>query len=628
MPTTISQDGGSINIKLNTSNTNTIDYNQNGGAYTSISSWPLTFTNTLVSNLTLTVTIIGSLTISNSTTGTGSSGTDVYFITGSNKINIIGSSSPININNITNYLGLIKSSDGNTNINIENIGINVTSSTLPSVSPFGGWVCQLGTGQNSGSVTVKNCYSNGPINFQCGGICAPFGGAQNGSLILTNCYSTGIMTSTSCGGICGSNSGINATSGGYCEAISCYYNQNISQNNSGGIFGYRSGRNGSGLIIGTVKATNCYTTGNITSSTAGGIFASESSTGTSATNCYSLGTVVTSGTSIFGSSSAGTTLNCYGLNGAPWADATAQTILTNGPTSSDPKGTIWSGIATDTPWIPTSFSYSPYSGYPNTTYNQTIVQGQSTNTPLTQPVTTYYLISSINEGVPSTVEPTISINSSTGVISTTALTPVSTYNIQVISGTTDPITSSTLSSSSIFTLEVNLLCYLATTKILCLIDGEEKWIQIKDIQKDTLVKTYLHGYKKMLIKGKTTLINTNNKTIHKLYKLSKNKNTDLIEDLYTSGQHSILVDKLTDEQTKLSLTKWSRILEIDEKKLLMAWVNSDFEPVIDNNQYDMYQIVLESDDVKKQYGIWANGILSETMSKYTFDNKKQLTQIE
>jgi hypothetical protein len=179
-------------------------------------------------------------------------------------------------------------------------------------------------------------------------------------------------------------------------------------------------------------------------------------------------------------------------------------------------------------------------------------------------------------------------------------------------------------------LTLNANCYLDTTKILCLINGseEEEWVEIKNIKKNTLVKIYPNGYKKLIIKGTIKLQNSKNKTIHKLYKLTQEKNTNLIEDLYVSGQHSLLVDTLTEEQEKKSLTMWSNLQQINDKKLLMAWVNEDFEEISDTNIYTLYQLVLESDNKKTQYGIYANGILSESMSLNTFIKKNMVEDLE
>ena len=52
-----------------------------------------------------------------------------------------------------------------------------------------------------------------------------------------------------------------------------------------------------------------------------------------------------------------------------------------------------------------------------------------------------------------------------------------------------------------------------------------------------------------------------------------------------------------------------------------------FIDVKDENKYLMYQIILQSESITQQYGIFANGILTESMSISTFETKKQLTQL-
>lgn len=172
------------------------------------------------------------------------------------------------------------------------------------------------------------------------------------------------------------------------------------------------------------------------------------------------------------------------------------------------------------------------------------------------------------------------------------------------------------------------VCYLKGTKILCEIDGEEQYINIENLLPGMIIKTHLHGYKKLKILGWNKFKNSSNphtSKICKLYKLSKEKNSDLIEDLYVSGQHSILVDNINQNEKNLMLTRWSKLLKIDNKHLLMAYASMDFEEITDDNEYELFQIVLENENNnKQQFGIWANGILSETMSYSTFINKKRL----
>lgn len=172
--------------------------------------------------------------------------------------------------------------------------------------------------------------------------------------------------------------------------------------------------------------------------------------------------------------------------------------------------------------------------------------------------------------------------------------------------------------------DVNSICYVKGTKILCLIDDEEKYINIENLKYDTLIKTYLHGYKKIKKLINLKFVNSSNEGKNVLCGIYKiNKNDELIEDLYVSGQHSSLVDNLTKEQINKIMCIWSQLLKIDDKFLLMAFADERFERVYDNKEYELYQIILEHEDDNGRYGIYSNGLLSESMSLNTFKRKKK-----
>ena len=68
---------------------------------------------------------------------------------------------------------------------------------------------------------------------------------------------------------------------------------------------------------------------------------------------------------------------------------------------------------------------------------------------------------------------------------------------------------------------------------------------------------------------------------------------------------------------------WKTFHTIDEKQLLLACVGEQFVEYTAEDSVLVYQIVLDDLDVKKRHAVWANGILSETMSFYTFKNKNE-----
>jgi hypothetical protein len=82
-------------------------------------------------------------------------------------------------------------------------------------------------------------------------------------------------------------------------------------------------------------------------------------------------------------------------------------------------------------------------------------------------------------------------------------------------------------------------------------------------------------------------------------------------EICVTGNHCILTDEYQLHMVRLKGKKedW----KIDGKYISVAGVNPEFEklPV---GSYNVYHIVLESDDVGRRYAVYANGILSESMS--------------
>lgn len=179
------------------------------------------------------------------------------------------------------------------------------------------------------------------------------------------------------------------------------------------------------------------------------------------------------------------------------------------------------------------------------------------------------------------------------------------------------------------------ICYNKGTKILCLNDeNNEEYILIENIRKGQLVKTYKEGYKKVELIGSNTFINDPTNYEKCMYLLPKTYSDLLIDDLIVTGKHSILVDSVLIESNEL--IKQMRIVQgniqlIHDKQLLMAACSNAFIQLQDNNEYTYYHLTLENDtdtdtntdtntNINKKYGIWANGILSETTTITEFNN--------
>ena len=225
----------------------------------------------------------------------------------------------------------------------------------------------------------------------------------------------------------------------------------------------------------------------------------------------------------------------------------------------------------------------------------------------------------------------------------TPSTNVSTTSTYVIpTGTTDnsfyyyKITDTITTGSSpkgwfMYTNIVNVIvngssvsCYNEGTKILCLNKKfNDEYVAIENLKKGDFVKTYLHGYKKIALIGKNTMINNPNIFYECMYKLKKSNRKELIDDLLITGYHSILVDDLGDYAEKNNKL-FSKIPKIDDKFLLLSSISNEFEKIENTNLYTYYHLVLESENDDDNFGIWANGILSEATSKNNFIEKKYI----
>jgi hypothetical protein len=166
-------------------------------------------------------------------------------------------------------------------------------------------------------------------------------------------------------------------------------------------------------------------------------------------------------------------------------------------------------------------------------------------------------------------------------------------------------------------------CFNEGTKILCLNKNlEEEYIPIEHLKRGDLVKSYKHGYRKIDLIGKNTLVNNASKFNECMYKMEKTDDNMLLEDLIVTGGHAILVDELgeyADENNKF----FGETPKIDEKYLLLSCLSNEFKKIEDTQLYTYYHLTLENnDDDEERFGIWANGILTETPSKKLFTSKQ------
>ena len=152
------------------------------------------------------------------------------------------------------------------------------------------------------------------------------------------------------------------------------------------------------------------------------------------------------------------------------------------------------------------------------------------------------------------------------------------------------------------------VCYGSGTKILC----ENGYRPIEDLKPGDLVQTYLHGNLPIEYIKSNTFINNSDKWSECMYKMVSINPEH--EDLIVTGGHGILKKSLSNEEIKMDVdwfTKNKRYSIIDEMYLQRAAFSNDFVKITDKKEYKYYHLSLKSKNGKR-YGIWANGVLSES----------------
>jgi hypothetical protein len=169
--------------------------------------------------------------------------------------------------------------------------------------------------------------------------------------------------------------------------------------------------------------------------------------------------------------------------------------------------------------------------------------------------------------------------------------------------------------------------YILTDPLMCFNEGTQLLSKVKlskyhsvsvyqkveHLKVGDFLKTHLHGYRKIkrILRGvsenKDATKTQNSMCVMK-------KRGDMSADLYMTGGHSLMVDKLEpDEAEKQKEMGFSE--RVDDKHLLLAMVSPLFEAAPPGN-YPHYHFLLENDGVKTtRYGVWANGVLCETPSE-------------
>jgi hypothetical protein len=191
---------------------------------------------------------------------------------------------------------------------------------------------------------------------------------------------------------------------------------------------------------------------------------------------------------------------------------------------------------------------------------------------------------------------------------------------------TDGMTLNSDELNSSYNLYPSAPCFLEGSKLLCQVDGLEQYVPIEKLQKGTLVKTSLDGFKPVALLGKGAILNPGDaeRTENRLYKCSPLNYPDLEEDLYLTGCHSILEASLTEKQKEDTKRQLGKLFGTDKKYRLMAWLDDRAEPWNSSGTYPIWHLALEHADDGANYGVYANGLLVETCSLRFLKNKSNM----
>ena len=108
------------------------------------------------------------------------------------------------------------------------------------------------------------------------------------------------------------------------------------------------------------------------------------------------------------------------------------------------------------------------------------------------------------------------------------------------------------------------------------------------------------------------------------------KSTENFEDLIVTGGHSILIDSIPKNAEKNEVFKeyYSQPDSmIDDKYLIFAGFCNNFNQITEILPFEYYHFNLKSNsDIDRRYGVWANGVLSESSFKKDVRSNLELIQ--
>ena len=171
------------------------------------------------------------------------------------------------------------------------------------------------------------------------------------------------------------------------------------------------------------------------------------------------------------------------------------------------------------------------------------------------------------------------------------------------------------------------VCFKEDSKILT----DKGYKLIQDLRKGDLVKTLKHDFVPINMIGKSEINNPSLKERIKdqLYKCSNEQFPEVFEPLIITGCHSILITNcVTPKQIEQTKEVLGGIYITDDKFRYPACIDERTTVYEVAGKFTIYHIALDHDNYRMNYGIYANGLLVESISQRGLKDLSDMTLIE
>jgi hypothetical protein len=157
------------------------------------------------------------------------------------------------------------------------------------------------------------------------------------------------------------------------------------------------------------------------------------------------------------------------------------------------------------------------------------------------------------------------------------------------------------------------ICFLKGTYIYT----NKGYELIETLKKGDLVNTFKDNYVPIDTIVEEEMYHDAQKERNKgqLYKLDYPEYPQLLKELYITGAHSVLVGKLTDKQKNQIIQDYGKTFATDLFDRLPAYIDEKAKVHDVSGKYTIYHLALENENNFSNYGIYANGLLVESLSK-------------